>query len=224
MAWVGVARAEPRRPRPQRTVAGVRPLPPALVGLVLALGLGACGGGTPSAGKTNTTGAARPPLTTTSAPPASSPHGPVPTTPTTKPPITTRPPTSRPSTTRPSTSRSSTSRAPTTTPRRTTTTTAAQWRPRAPQGSPYAATSQLLTAWSAHNRAAALKVASPAAVARLFALKYPSAGLLQDGCSTPPANAPSSCTYRYGSTQDLLSVSVTNFASGWGVTGVQLES
>jgi hypothetical protein len=104
------------------------------------------------------------------------------------------------------------------------TTAAPPWQPRRPATSPYAAVDELFAAWSDGHRSQARAVADPGAVATLFALKYPSAGLLQDGCSTPPGGGPSVCTYRYGLTQDLLAVTVTSFREGWGVTGVDLET
>lgn len=188
--------------------------PKATVGAALAVvvvvtgACAGCGGSGPVASRATTTTTTK--AGTTGRPPTSS----RPTTTTARTPTTARPPTTA-------------ARRPTTTAaarRATTTTSPAQWRPRRPQPSAYAATDQLIADWSHHDRSQALMVATAAAVDRLFALGYPSAGLLQDGCSNPLGNMPSACTYRYGSTQDLLSISVTDFDGVWGVTGVELES
>jgi hypothetical protein len=96
------------------------------------------------------------------------------------------------------------------------------WSPAAPQPTPSQASYALVDAWSDHDRAEALKDASPAAVTSLFSGPYPAGGPQYRGCSTPPGNGPSSCVWRSGN--DLLSLTVTPFATGWGVTGASLES
>jgi hypothetical protein len=96
------------------------------------------------------------------------------------------------------------------------------WSPAAPQPTPSQASYALVDAWSDHDRAEALKDASPAAVTSLFSGPYPAGGPQYRGCSTPPGNGPSSCVWRSGN--DLLSLTITPFATGWGVTGASLES
>ena len=73
----------------------------------------------------------------------------------------------------------------------------------------------------------ALKDASPAAVAALFAYQYPAAGVQFRGCSYMPGAHPSDfCVYRMG--DGILSLTVTQprvpASQGWAVTGATLES
>jgi hypothetical protein len=91
-----------------------------------------------------------------------------------------------------------------------------------PQPTPSQAAYTLVGAWSEDNRALARGDASPAAVVALFSNPYPGGGPQFRGCSTPPGNTPSACVWRSGN--DLLSMSVTEFANGWGVTSAVMEN
>lgn len=99
--------------------------------------------------------------------------------------------------------------------------------PRAPQGSPDAAAAALVNAWASGDRPAAGTVATPGAVAALFALPYPGAGLaLSRGCST--GFAPIVCTYGppggAAPTDRVFEISVAQDAAGWYVTSVRTLS
>ena len=100
--------------------------------------------------------------------------------------------------------------------------TATAWAPSSPQATASQAASVLIDAWAASNRASALEDASPAAVSALFANAYPEAGLQFRGCSTPPGNTTSSCVYRDG--DNLLSLTVSPLSRGWAVTAAVLEN
>lgn len=100
--------------------------------------------------------------------------------------------------------------------------TAKPWAPLHPQPSAAAAAYELVGAWSESDRALALEDASPPAVAGLFAYRYPYGGPQFRGCSTPPGNGPVACVWRSGN--DLLSMQVRQFASGWAVTGTTMET
>jgi len=71
----------------------------------------------------------------------------------------------------------------------TTTTTI----PASPQPTAEAAADDLVGDWAAGNRAAALTVATPAAVTAMFATAYPPGEAVSRGCST--AFAPFTCTF-----------------------------
>lgn len=69
-----------------------------------------------------------------------------------------------------------------------------------------------------------MTVARATAAHALFALHYPSGGVTERGCSTPPGDLPSVCTYEYGAGQGILTITSTPYSSGWGVTSLQLQS
>ena len=106
--------------------------------------------------------------------------------------------------------------------RTTTTIKRAPWTPPSPAPTTSQAAYELVGAWAARSRKAALADASPGAVAALFSNPYPAGGPQYRGCSTPPAGTPASCVYRSGN--DLLSLTVSPFPSGWGVTAAAMES
>ena len=83
--------------------------------------------------------------------------------------------------------------APTTTTTIAVPTTAAPVIPPAPQPSPDAAANALVGYWASGNRATALRVATPQAVATLFAVKYPDGLAINRGCSS--AFPPIICTF-----------------------------
>ncbi|MGH9055839.1 MAG: hypothetical protein ACRDYY_08265 [Acidimicrobiales bacterium] len=118
---------------------------------------------------------------------------------------------------------------PTTTPATSTTTTTvesttttAPWAPTAPQPSPLTASTRLVQAWAADDRAAAGTIAPPAAVEALFASAFPSGNLQPRGC-TQGAD-PGTCTYRNTITNDIYEVGVTDGPGGWYVSSVTPES
>ncbi len=127
-------------------------------------------------------------------------------------------------------STSPTNGAPTTTaPRITAPTTAPPTTtpalPSAFQPSASAASSELVTAWRAANRAAARKVATATAVAELFSARYPGDGLaISRGCSV--AFPPLVCTYGPpggGNSNDrLYELYVSHLARGWYVSSVMI--
>ena len=96
------------------------------------------------------------------------------------------------------------------------------WAPTAAQPSPDAAAARLVSAWSTGNRALALTVAAPSAVATLFAQAYPAGALQARGCTTG-AN-PGTCTYRNTRTNGIYEIQVTSGATGWYVSAVTPES
>ena len=106
--------------------------------------------------------------------------------------------------------------------RTTTTVKRAPWTPPSPAPTISQAAYELVGAWAARSRKAALADASPGAVAALFSNPYPARGPQYRGCSTPPAGTPASCVYRSGN--DLLSLTVSPFPNGWGVTAAAMES
>ena len=106
--------------------------------------------------------------------------------------------------------------------RTTTTVKRAPWTPPSPAPTISQAAYELVGAWAARSRKAALADASPGAVAALFSNPYPAGGPQYRGCSTPPAGTPASCVYRSGN--DLLSLTVSPFPNGWGVTAAAMES
>jgi hypothetical protein len=114
---------------------------------------------------------------------------------------------------------------PTSTTRRTSPTTV--WKAAAPQPSPDAAASRLVGAWAGGDRAAAATVATPAAVAALFAVPYPGPGLaLSRGCSQefqpivctygPPGGAPPA--------DPVFEISVSQAPAGWYVSAIRTLS
>lgn len=96
--------------------------------------------------------------------------------------------------------------------------------PSAPQSSADAAADALVDAWSNGDRAQALTVATPAAVATLFALPYQSGLAIDRGCSDGPP--PTTCTFGPPGGADpndpIYSLQVTQSASGgWYVISAQ---
>ena len=186
---------------PQPALPASRAATLALATLLATWALASCGANpsattTTSPGQTSTSTGATSTTTTSTIPPASS-----------APPATTA--------TVATSARTSTTN--TTTPGTTTT----LWRPLAPAPSEYQAASELLAAWSVHDRPQALSIATAAAVSALFAL--PVASVQQRGCSTPPSGLPGTCTYQYGAAQSILSLTVSSFPHGWGITAAVLE-
>jgi hypothetical protein len=99
------------------------------------------------------------------------------------------------------------------------------WVASAPQPSPDLAAAQLVEAWAEGKRAAAASVASPPAVAALFAAAYPGQSLaLSRGCSSQ--FLPIVCTYGPpggASPNDaLFQVDASPTAGGWYVSSVRV--
>jgi hypothetical protein len=122
---------------------------------------------------------------------------------------------------------------PTTAPRPTTTTgptipttTAPPAIPPALQSSPDAAAQAFVGRWAVGDRGGATTVATPAAVAALFAAPYPGGGDAQDrGCATSPS--PVVCTFGpYGGANPNLpiySITTVQAPGGWYVGAAQVE-
>jgi hypothetical protein len=107
--------------------------------------------------------------------------------------------------------------------RNTTTTTSL---PTAPKPGAEAAATALISSWATQNRAAALTVATPAAVTTLFAVPYTN-GLAEDrGCST--SFTPIVCTFGppggASPSDPIYQVSVSQTPGGWYVSSVKLEN
>jgi hypothetical protein len=107
--------------------------------------------------------------------------------------------------------------------RNTTTTTSL---PTAPRPGAEAAATALISSWATQNRAAALTVATPAAVTTLFAVPYTD-GLAEDrGCST--SFTPIVCTFGppggASPSDPIYQVSVSQSPGGWYVSSVKLEN
>ena len=111
----------------------------------------------------------------------------------------------------------------TTKPPKTTTTTTGL--PHALQTSPDAAASDLVTAWSNNNRLAALSVATPDAVATLFAIPYPQGLAISRGCST--AFPPIVCTYGppggANPADPIYEIYVSQADGGWYVSSTKVN-
>ena len=84
-----------------------------------------------------------------------------------------------------------------------------------PQASPDAAAVAVLNAWRAGDRAAAARVATPTAIATLFA--QPPQGFSSRGCQDPLAGR-SACSFGIGG--GLVDVNTVTLAGGWLVDGV----
>jgi hypothetical protein len=115
--------------------------------------------------------------------------------------------------------------APTTTAPPVTAPATTVWKPSAPQASPAAAAAALVSAWEVGNRTTAATVATPEAVATLFAVAYPGAGLaIPRGCSA--AFLPIVCTYGPpggASPNDAIyELKVSTLPAGWYVSSVQI--
>ena len=122
-----------------------------------------------------------------------------------------------------------TTAAPTTTTTATTLpapTTTAPVVPPAPQPSAEIAANALVGYWATGNRATALRVATPDAVATLFAVPYPPGLAINGGCTS--AFPPLICTYGPpggGPTNAAIyQVYVTQTPAGWYVSKVQIET
>jgi len=104
-------------------------------------------------------------------------------------------------------------------------TTTAAVVPPAPQPSPEAAADALVSYWSSGNRTTALRVATPAAVATLFAVKYPSGLAINRGCTT--AFPPIICTYGAPGggpvNAPIYQLYETQAPGGWYVSSVQIQ-
>jgi hypothetical protein len=112
----------------------------------------------------------------------------------------------------------------TTKPAPTTTTTGV---PGAPQPSANDAASALVSDWASGNRASALSVATPQAVATLFAVPYPSGLAVDRGCSS--GFVPVTCTFGAPGggppTASIFQLSVSQTSGGaWYVSSVRIES
>jgi hypothetical protein len=99
-----------------------------------------------------------------------------------------------------------------------------RYTPHAAQTSPDAAAAALVNAWASGDQATAATVAAPGAVAELFAVPYPGAGLaMARGCSS--GFAPVVCTYGppggAAPTDRVFEISVAQDAAGWYVTSVR---
>ncbi len=107
---------------------------------------------------------------------------------------------------------------------RTTTTTAAL--PTALQPGAEAAATALVSSWSTGNKAAALTVATPAAVAALFATPYTSGLAIDRGCST--TFMPIVCTFGPSGgaspTDPIYEIDATEAPGGWYVSTVRVEN
>lgn len=110
----------------------------------------------------------------------------------------------------------------------TTTTAAATppstaYTPALPQSSPDAAAAALVADWASGSRAAAGRVAAPAAVASVFAQPYPYSYIQSRGCTDPSTN-PGTCTYANRQSGSLYQIAVTRSGGGWYVSAVTVES
>jgi|HubBroStandDraft_4_1064222.scaffolds.fasta_scaffold11266_4 hypothetical protein len=105
----------------------------------------------------------------------------------------------------------------------TTTTTVAL--PAAPQPSAEAAASALVSSWATGNRPQALSVATPAAVATLFAAPYTAGLAIDRGCNS---NIPIVCTFGppggSAPTDPLYELGATALPNGWYISSVQINN
>ncbi len=108
----------------------------------------------------------------------------------------------------------------------TTTPTMAQAIPAELSPSAAGSAATLVSNWAAGNRSAALAVATPAAVATLFSVPYPSGLAIARGCSV--AFSPIVCTYGPpgGASPDdrIFEIDVSKAADGWYVSAVRVEN
>ena len=98
--------------------------------------------------------------------------------------------------------------------------------PSSPQASAGNASTQLVTAWASGDRAVARAVATPTAVAALFAAPYPGAGLaIPRGCSV--AFPPLVCTYGppggASPSDSIYQLYVSQDPGGWYVSSVSVQ-
>ena len=105
----------------------------------------------------------------------------------------------------------------------TTTAGTAPAVPSSPQSSSEGAAVALTSAWSSGDRARAAQVATPDAVATLFAIPYPRDNLQFRSCSN---GSPSTCTYRNtaSSAGEIYDLVVVQGAKGWYVMTIQHET
>jgi hypothetical protein len=98
--------------------------------------------------------------------------------------------------------------------------------PPAPQPSAEIAANALVGYWASGNRATALRVATPQAVATLFAVPYPPGLAINRGCTS--AFPPLICTYGPpggGPTNAAIyQLYATQTPAGWYVSRVQIET
>jgi hypothetical protein len=96
--------------------------------------------------------------------------------------------------------------------------------PVAPQPSAEAAAAALISSWATGNRAEALSVATPTALATLFAAPYTNGLALSRGCNT---NVPVVCTFGppggSAPTDPIYQLYETQIAGGWYVSSVQID-
>lgn len=124
--------------------------------------------------------------------------------------------------------RSNASVAPTTSTTTTTTvaTTTTATHPTALSPTASAAAAALVSSWSKNDRAGALTVATPTAVATLFASPYASGQAIDRGCST--SFTPIVCTYGppggASPTDPIYQVLVSQTSGGWYVSSVKKEN
>ncbi|MDA8302679.1 MAG: hypothetical protein M0005_14345 [Actinomycetota bacterium] len=189
--------------------------------LMLALVAGACGGAGKPAGAAKGAPPTESPGTSAGHPTTRAPVETVGTT-TTAPPETGPPETGPPETGPPATYAKTTTAKTTASPPTTKAKKPKPWVPTQLQPTISQAAYALVDAWAAHDRSAALRDATPAAVAAIFSYPYPPGGPQYRGCSTPPANEPAACVWRSGN--DLLSLTVKVLAGGYAVTSATLES
>ncbi len=104
-------------------------------------------------------------------------------------------------------------------------TTAAPVIPPAPQPSAQDAADALVGYWAEGNRPSALRVATPAAVATLFAVKYPSGLAINRGCTS--AFPPIICTYGAPGggpvNAPIYQLYESQAPGGWYVRSVQIQ-
>lgn len=88
------------------------------------------------------------------------------------------------------------------------------------------AATALVATWATNNRASALKVATPAAVATLFNVPYASGLSLDRGCST--SFSPIVCTFGppggASPTDPIYEIMVSEVQGGWYVSSVKIEN
>jgi hypothetical protein len=114
----------------------------------------------------------------------------------------------------------------TTTTRSGHTTTTTQALPTTLSPSAAAAAAALVSSWSTNNHSAALTVATPVAVATLFATPYASGQAIARGCST--SFSPIVCTYGppggASPADPIYQILASQAAGGWYVSSVKIEN
>jgi hypothetical protein len=97
--------------------------------------------------------------------------------------------------------------------------------PPAPQPSPDAAANALVGYWASGNRTTALRVATPQAVATLFAVAYPSGLAINRGCTS--AFPPIICTFGAPGggpvNAPIYQLLETQAPGGWYVSSVEIQ-